>query len=141
MIENELKTTTNPRNRREKKVSYNILPQDDNQEIKENEKIMMKRQEDMKKTNIFKSRIIDTDINSSLILQIVVYYQFYYTLMSFFIQFTSVAFKVYLIVKKIWVFFPYQYNIIKIVLLTCWLIIDLERCNRGFKGNIEENVK
>jgi hypothetical protein len=95
MIENELKTTTHPRNRREKKVSYNILPQEDNIESKEEEKIVMKKHEDMKKTNIFKSRIIDTEINSSLILQIVIYYQFYYTLMSFFIQFTSVAFKVF----------------------------------------------
>jgi hypothetical protein len=76
-------------------VSYNILPQEDNTEYKEEEKIVMKKQQEMKKTNIFKSRIIDTEINSSLILQIVIYYQFYYTLMSFFIQFTSVAFKVF----------------------------------------------
>ena len=88
-------TSNQARNRRVKKVTYNILPHEEIEEETEEDLKNRQKKEVHRKTNIFKSRIIETEINSSLILQIIIYYQYYFSLMSFFIQFSSVAYKVY----------------------------------------------
>ena len=89
-----------PINRRNKHVTYNILPQEEISNESTEEKITNDQNEEKKKTNLFKSRIIETDIHSSLILQIIIFYQYYFTLMSFFIQFTSVSYKVFYLIEK-----------------------------------------
>lgn len=45
-------------------------------------------------TNIFKTRVIESEINSSLFLQVLLYYNFWYSIVCFAFQLVSVSFKV-----------------------------------------------
>lgn len=63
-------------------------------EFLEEQERINKRQQEYSKTNLFKSRIIHTEINSSLIFQTVLYYHYFYTIICFLIQLFSISFKV-----------------------------------------------
>lgn len=64
-------------------------------EFEEEQELTKKKKEEMSKTNIYKSRIIDTEINSSLTFQIFLYYNFFYAIICFNLQFVSVIYKVF----------------------------------------------
>jgi len=77
-----------------------------------------KIKEEYNKSNLFKSRIIgefkieiylkifsliDSEINASLILQIILYYNYYYSIMGFFFQFASCCYKVNIYCLKVFI--------------------------------------
>jgi len=92
------KILNNLKLRKKNFTSYDSINQSDpdgtRDEYLESQYKLEKKKEKYLKSNLFKSRIINTEINSSLILQIVLYYNFFYSIMCFLIQFFSACFKV-----------------------------------------------
>jgi hypothetical protein len=94
-MENFLKNIKKSKNQ---KLKYEEISQTDpdrtrDEFLEEQEKLKDKKDE-LSKTNLFKSRIIHTEINSSLIFQTVLYFNFFYSIMCFLIQIFSVSYKV-----------------------------------------------
>jgi hypothetical protein len=102
-------------------------------EFLEAQEKMEKLNKEKKKTNLFKSRIIDTEINASLVFQTVLYFNFYYAIMCFFLQLFSDCY-------KIWVFNPNNISFVRLVLLFVFLIFEMYRLHLGYQANIKEQV-
>lgn len=86
------------RDRRNNNPNYESVSQSDpdrtRDEYLEEQERINKRQQEYNKTNLFKSRIIHTEINASLTFQTVLYFHYFYTIMCFLIQFFSCLYKV-----------------------------------------------
>ena len=94
-----------------------------------NEEIIKKEQ--ASKTNKYKTRIIESEINSNLLFAILVNYNMYYSIICFSFQIISISF-------KLWTFNINSFSIIRIILVIFWGIVEIYRLNLGFKANIEE---
>jgi hypothetical protein len=83
---------------RKKKGVYDPLNQTDpdrtRDEFLEEQENLNRKKEEFYKTNLFKSRIIHTEINASLTFQIVLYFNFYWAILCAMIQIFSISFKV-----------------------------------------------
>ena len=62
--------------------------------FEEQNEILERRRADLLKTNLYRTRVIETEINSSLIMQIVLYFNFFYSCLCFPIQLFSITYKV-----------------------------------------------
>jgi hypothetical protein len=100
--------------------------------LREQDKIEQRKQMLMK-TNLYKSRIIDSVINSSLALQITLYYNFFWTFICFGLQLFSVSFKV-------WVFLPTNFSMARFFMIFVWVLASYGRLLLGYHANINENV-
>jgi hypothetical protein len=83
-----------------KKNSYQYINNTDSDRTRDElteENNENKKRKELLNTNLYKSRIIDTEINSSLILQMLLYYNFFYSIMCFNLQLISTAYKVIII--------------------------------------------
>ncbi len=89
--------------------------------------------ENMDNSNLFKSRIIETEINSSLFLQQLLYFNFYYVFLAFTLQLSSHVYRIYI----------YDVKAAKTgtVVLIIWFIQELARIYFGYTGNLRESVK
>jgi hypothetical protein len=89
--------------------------------------------ENMDNSNLFKSRIIETEINSSLFLQQLLYFNFYYVFLAFALQLSSHVYRIYI----------YDVKAAKTgtVVLIIWFIQELARIYFGYTGNLRESVK
>ena len=84
-------------------------------------------------SNKYKTRIIDSEINSNLTLQILIYFNFCYFFICFALEISSIVFKIYI----------YKHDSIrwiKFALEFVWLIIEPIKLYNGYYGNINENV-
>lgn len=88
---------------RNKKSVYDPVNQSDpdrtRDEFLEEQENLNKKKEGLLKTNLFKSRIIHTEINASLTFQIVLYFNFYWAIICAMIQIFSISFKVILVIQ------------------------------------------
>ncbi len=118
-------------------LSYDPVDQSDpdrtRDEFLEEQERLEKRKEEYFKTNLFKSRIIDTEINASLIFQTILYFHFYYTIICFMIQFFSVVF-------KLWIFVPDNVAWTRLFLVPSFLLFEMIRINKGYSANLKEQV-
>lgn len=117
---------------------YEKLDQNDpdrtRDEFLEAQENLEKQKQEKNKTNLFKSRIIDTEINSSLIFQSVLYFNFFYSIMCFFLQIYSASY-------KLWIFSPNNLSYSKLALLFVSIIFEMIRLDLGYKANIRQQVR
>lgn len=124
-------------------AQYNVVPQndldstiDDLEERSLNE--VQRNRENIErnekaKTNLFKTRIIESEINSSLIFQITLYFNFYYSFLCFVLQVSSISYKLYILIND-------RFAIVRIVLVLIWIFVEQVRIYYGYKANIQESV-
>lgn len=96
-MRNTNSNTPNLKNRmsKQKYESINQSESDDTRdEFLDDQERINKKINEMNKTNLYKSRIIHTEINASLIFQSVLHYNFYYAILNFLIQIFSNSYKV-----------------------------------------------
>ena len=89
--------------------------------------------ENMDDSNLFKSRIIETEINSSLFLQQLLYFNFFYDFLVFTLQLSSHVYRIYV----------YDVKAAKTgtIVLLIWFFQELARIFFGYTGNLRESVK
>ena len=102
-------------------------------DLEDERRELERQQEELNKTNLFKTRVIDSEINSSLVFQIILYYNFYYTFLCFVLQLSSCAYRAY-------VFKPNSFTYVSLVLVVIWFIAAIIRLNIGYTANIQESV-
>lgn len=119
------------------KNNYEQLNQSDpdrtRDEFLEAQENLEKKVQQKNKTNLYKSRIIDTEIHSSLVFQSVLYFNFFYSIMSFFLQIFSVSY-------KLWIFIPDNLSLTRLIMLFIWIIFEIFRLDLGYKANIKQQV-
>ena len=84
-------------------------------------------------SNKYKTRIIDSEINSILLLQILIYFNFCFFFICFALEMSSIVFKIYILTHN-------SIRWIKFALEFVWLIIEPIKLYNGYYGNINENV-
>ena len=89
--------------------------------------------ENMDDSNLFKSRIIETEINSSLFLQQLLYFNFFYDFLVFTLQLSSHVYRIYI----------YDVKAAKTgtIVLIIWFLQEFARLYFGYTGNLRESVK
>ena len=102
-------------------------------DLEEEKKKLEEDKERMESSNIFKVRIIDSEINSNLHLQILMYFNFYYLYICFAFEISSISFRLN-------IFDHSDLFWIKFALLIIWFILEHIKLYNGYYGNINENV-
>ena len=106
---------------------------DDLEEKKKRIEEELEENDEFELSNKYKTRIIDSEINSNLTLQILIYFNFCYFFICFALEISSIVFKIYI----------YKHDSIrwiKFALEFVWLIIEPVKLYNGYYGNINENV-
>ena len=106
---------------------------DDLEEEKKNLEEEMEDFDEFEVSNKYKTRIIDSEINSNLTLQILIYFNFCYFFVCFGLEIGSICFKIYILKHN-------SIRWIKFALEIVWLIIEPIKLYNGYYGNINENV-
>ncbi len=131
-------SNTNNRANPRLKNNYERLDQTDpdrtRDEFLEAQENLDKKKQEKNKTNLYKSRIIDTEINSSLVFHSVLYFNFFYSIMCFILQLFSASY-------KLWVFTPNNLSYTRLALLFVWIIFEMIRLDLGYKANIRQQVR
>ena len=105
-------------------------------DLRDEKKKLMEEMEDFDEfeiSNKYKTRIIDSEINSNLTLQILIYFNFCYFFVCFGLEMSSICFKIY-------IFKQHSIRWIKFALEFIFLIIEPIKLYNGYYGNINENV-
>ena len=102
-------------------------------DLEDERRELERQQEELNRTNLFKTRVIESEINSSLVFQISLYYNFYYTFLCFVLQLSSCAYKFYVFKKN-------SFTVVSLVLVIIWFIASIIRLNIGYSANIQESV-
>ena len=106
---------------------------DDLEEEKKRLEEEMEDFDEFEVSNKYKTRIIDSEINSNLTLQILIYFNFCYFFVCFGLEIGSICFKIYILKHN-------SIRWIKFALEFVWLIIEPIKLYNGYYGNINENV-
>ena len=117
------------------KMDNNILEKtyDDLVEEKKRLEEEMEDFDEFELSNKYKTRIIDSEINSILPLQILIYFNFCFFFICFALEMSSIVFKIYILTHN-------SIRWIKFALEFVWLIIEPIKLYNGYYGNINENV-
>ena len=105
-------------------------------DLEEEKKRLEEEMEDMDEfelSNKYKTRIIDSEINSSITLQILIYFNFCYFFICFAFEISSIVFKIYIFKHE-------SIRWIKFALEFVWLLIEPIKLYNGYFVNINENV-
>ena len=106
---------------------------DDLEEEKKKLEEEMEEMDELELSNKYRTRIIDSEINSDLTLQILIYFNFCYFFICFALEMSTLCFKLYILISD-----PLRW--IKFSLELVWLIIEPIKVYNGYYGNINENV-
>ena len=106
---------------------------DDLEEEKKKLEVEMEEMDELELSNKYKTRIIDSEINSNLTLQILIYFNFCYYVVCFALELSSICFQLYIYESD-----PLRW--IKFALEFVWAIIEPIKVYNGYNGNINENV-
>ena len=106
---------------------------DDLEQEKKKVEEEMEEMDELELTNKFKTRIIDSEINSNLRLQILIYFNACYFIVCFALEISSISFQLYIYNDHplLWINFALE---------LAWLIIEPIKVYNGYLGNITENV-
>ena len=106
---------------------------DDLEEEKKKLEEEMEELDEIDYSNQFKTRIIDSEINSNLTLQILIYFNFYYFFVCFALEMSSIVFEIYVSNDQaiLWIIFSLEF---------VWFVIEPIKLYNGYYGNINENV-
>jgi len=100
----------------------------------ENDKLITeegKIKEEAAKTNKYKTRIVESEINSNLLFATLIHYNIYYSIVCF-------LFQIFTAFYKFWVFHSDILSQIKIALIFFWGLVEIYRLHIGFSSNIDE---
>ena len=106
---------------------------DDLEEEKKRLEEEMDEMDELELSNKYRTRIIDSEINSNLTLQILIYFNFYYFFVCFALEMSSIVFEIYVSNDQaiLWIIFALEF---------VWFIIEPIKLYNGYYGNINENV-
>lgn len=106
---------------------------DDLEEERRKIKEEMEETDELELSNQYKTRIIDSEINSNLHLQILIYFNFCFYFVCFALELSSICFKIYIYDHDpvLWIIFALEF---------VWVIIEPIKLYNGYYGNINENV-
>ena len=106
---------------------------DDLEEEKKRLEAEMDEMDELELSNKYRTRIIDSEINSNLTLQILIYFNFYYFFVCFALEMSSIVFEIYVSNDQaiLWIIFALE---------VVWFIIEPIKLYNGYYGNINENV-
>ena len=106
---------------------------DDLEEEKKRLEEEMEEMDESELSNKYRTRIIDSEINSNLTLQILIYFNFYYYFVCFALEISVISFETYIFKEQalIWIIFALEF---------VWFIIEPIKLYNGYYGNINENV-
>ena len=106
---------------------------DDLEEEKKRLEEEMDEMDELELSNKYRTRIIDSEINSNLTLQILIYFNFYYFFVCFALEMSSIVFEIYVSNEQaiLWIIFALEF---------VWLVIEPIKLYNGYYGNINENV-
>ena len=106
---------------------------DDLEEEKKRLEAEMDEMDELELSNKYRTRIIDSEINSNLTLQILIYFNFYYFFVCFALEMSSIVFEIYVSNDQaiLWIIFALEF---------VWFIIEPIKLYNGYYGNINENV-
>ena len=93
----------------------------------------MEEMDELELSNRFKTRIIDSEINSNLTLQILIYFNFFYFFVCFALEISAISFELYIYEHE-----PLRW--IKFALELVWFVIEPIKVYNGYYGNINEDV-
>ena len=102
-------------------------------DLEEERKELERKQAELNRTNLFKTRVIESEINSSLVFQIALYYNWFYCFLCFVLQLSSIAYKLYIYTND-------NFSKVRVVLVLLWIIVENIRLNMGYRANIQEIV-
>ena len=102
-------------------------------DLEEERKELERKQAELNRTNLFKTRVIESEINSSLVFQIALYYNWFYCFLCFVLQRSSIAYKLYIYTND-------NFSKVRVVLVLIWIIVENIRLNMGYRANIQEIV-
>ena len=102
-------------------------------DLEEERKELERKQAELNRTNLFKTRVIESEINSSLVFQIALYYNWFYCFLFFVLQLSSIAYKLYIYTND-------NFSKVRVVLVLLWIIVENIRLNMGYRANIQEIV-
>jgi hypothetical protein len=102
-------------------------------DINERRNLINRNEKDQfSKSNKFKTRIIDSEISSSLVLAILIYYNTYYSIIIIIFEYISIFY-------KLWVFQGNSFTIIRTIVVLLWGFVEIIRLYIGYKSNINES--
>ena len=106
---------------------------DDLEEEKKRLEAEMDEMDELELSNKYRTRIIDSEINSNLTLQILIYFNFYYFFVCFALEMSSIVFEIYVSNDQaiLWIIFSLEF---------VWFVIEPIKLYNGYYGNINENV-
>ena len=106
---------------------------DDLEEEKKRLEAEMDEMDELELSNKYRTRIIDSEINSNLTLQLLIYFNFYYFFVCFALEMSSIVFEIYVSNDQaiLWIIFALEF---------VWFIIEPIKLYNGYYGNINENV-
>jgi hypothetical protein len=106
---------------------------DDLEEEKKRLEEEMDEMDELELSNKYRTRIIDSEINSNLTLQILIYFNFYYFFVCFALEMSSIVFEIYVSNDQaiLWIIFSLEF---------VWFVIEPIKLYNGYYGNINENV-
>ena len=106
---------------------------DDLEEEKKRLEEEMDEMDELELSNKYRTRIIDSEINSNLTLQILIYFNFYYFFVCFALEISSIVFEIYVSNDQaiLWIIFSLEF---------VWFVIEPIKLYNGYYGNINENV-
>lgn len=87
--------------------------------------------EEAAKTNKYKTRIVESEINSNLLFATLIHYNIYYSIVCF-------LFQIFTAFYKFWIFYSDILGQIKIALIFFWGFVEIYRLHIGFSSNVEE---
>ena len=102
-------------------------------DLEEERKELERKQAELNRTNLFKTRVIESEINSSLAFQIALYYNWFYCFLCFILQISSISYKLYIYTND-------NFSKVRIVLVLVWIVVENIRLNMGYRANIQEIV-
>ncbi|CAG9315632.1 unnamed protein product [Blepharisma stoltei] len=95
------------------------------------EALMRDEASKMKYIRTSKTRVIETEMSSNLGLQILVFYNWYYSVLMFFLIVCTFIYKQ--------IYFDIAWSGIDIIFIILWGMAEFLRLHYGFSGNIKEN--
>jgi len=106
---------------------------DDLEEEKKKIEKEMEEMDELELSNKYRTRIVDSEINSNLSLQILIYFNFCYYFVEFPIELSCIVFQIYIYDTN-----PVNWIIFGLELL--WAIMEPIKLYNGYYGNINEDV-
>jgi hypothetical protein len=111
----------------------NELDETEDDELSLERRRIQEQKENMEGSNLFKARVIETEVNSGLWLQEFLYFNFFYNFLAFSLQLSSYVYKYY-------IYDVAGVSVPGIIIILIWFVQEQARLYFGYAGNLQESV-